>query len=478
MIKNIKGFHMPALVVLMLMLLGGCAGYKGISTSSNINDALELPGISSEKGIWPDEKWWEKYNDSQLNRLVEETLNNNPTLGEAQARIREARAAAGIVDSDRFIQVNLGAESMFQRFTGNGSVSPEFAEKTDTVNSLKLNAAYEFDLWGKNKADYAAAMGMVKVAEIDAETARLALAAEVVQSYLHLDLVCRQEAISVEILGISERLTELRSKRYAAGLDSEQRVKYSQRDSAAVKADIRALQETQALLKNKLGALTGKGPAASVDIHAPAVSYDKGFSLPAFLPVELIARRPDIAAQKWRIEAMEKRIESAKTDFYPNLNLNAFAGFDSIGLENLLNRGSGVFGIGPAITLPLFNGGRLKSSLAARNAEYDTAVERYNTLIINAVQEIADSIASWKSAESRISEYENITEKLAEIKKLAEINYKGGLSSNIPVLEAESGLLAEMLFMENIKIQKANAGVALITALGGGLTPAVPSENK
>jgi outer membrane protein TolC len=94
------------------------------------------------------------------------------------------------------------------------------------------------------------------------------------------------------------------------------------------------------------------------------------------------------------------------------------------------------------------------------------------------VQEIADSIASWKSAESRISEYENITEKLAEIKKLAEINYKGGLSSNIPVLEAESGLLAEMLFMENIKIQKANAGVALITALGGGLTPAVPSENK
>ncbi|MCD8490568.1 MAG: efflux transporter outer membrane subunit [Geovibrio sp.] len=405
MTKNSKGFH-ALVLVLMFMLLGGCAGYRGINTSSSMNDAPEQLGASAEKGIWPDEKWWEKYNDPQLNMLVEETLNNNPTLGEAQARIREARAAAGIVDSARFIQVNLGAESMFQRFTGNGSVPPEFAEKTDTVNSLKLNAAYEFDLWGKNKADYAAAMGMVKVAEIDAETARLALAAETVQSYLRLDLASRQEAISRKILGISERLTELRIKRYAAGLDSEQSVKYSEKDSAAIKADIRALQEVQALLKNKLGTLTGKGPAAGADIHSPSLSYEGGFLLPTFLPVELIARRPDIAAQKWRIEAMEKRIESAKTDFYPNLNLNAFAGFDSIGLENLLEKGSGVFGIGPAITLPLFNGGRLKSSLAARNAEYDTAVERYNSLIINAVQEIADSIASWKSAESRIGEYE------------------------------------------------------------------------
>jgi NodT family efflux transporter outer membrane factor (OMF) lipoprotein len=369
---------------LSLLLFAGCAGYRGLNTESAMNKVPNV-GVQAEKGDWVKDKWWEKLNDAQLNALVGEALAEHPSLDEAQARIRQAQAAAGIAESADSVQVNADAASTYQRFPKHESYPPQFAGKKDTVNRIQVTAGYDFDLWGKNRAEYEAALGGVRVAEIEKEAAKLTLVSALVLDYVRLDSAYRMEDIKGGMLGRYGQILDLQKKRYAAGLDPQENIKKTESAIHSVNADIKQLQEEQKLLKISIGTMTGKGAERGLEIQRPVPGqYIAG--LPEDLPAELIGRRPDIAAQKWRIESMQKRIESAKADFYPNVNLNAFAGLRSIGLNNLLKSGSGTFGIGPAVTLPIFNGGMLKSSLAMKNAEYDEAVERYNTLILNAVQ--------------------------------------------------------------------------------------------
>lgn len=461
---------------LSLLLFSGCAGYRGLNTES-VMDKVPLVGVQAEKGDWVEDKWWEKLNDAQLNALVGEALAEHPSLGEAQARIRQAQAAAGIAESADSVQVSLDAASTYQRFPKHESYPPQFAGKKDTVNRIQVTAGYDFDLWGKNRAEYEAALGGVRVAEIEKEAAKLTLVSALVLDYVRLDSAYRMEDIKNGMLGRYGQILDLQNKRYAAGLDPQENIKKTESAIHSVNADIKQLQEEQKLLKISIGTLTGKGAERGLGIKRPVLGqYAAG--LPEDLPAELIGRRPDIAAQKWRIESMLKRIESAKADFYPNVNLNAFAGLRSIGLNNLLKEGSGTFGIGPAVTLPIFNGGMLKSSLAMKNAEYDEAVERYNTLILNAVQEIADIAVSGGENRKQLEERESAAESLENAKRLAELNYKNGLGSALPILETELGILNAKTAVVSLQSRQTELSVSMSRALGGGFRTVIKEDKE
>jgi NodT family efflux transporter outer membrane factor (OMF) lipoprotein len=190
------------------------------------------------------------------------------------------------------------------------------------------------------------------------------------------------------------------------------------------------------------------------------------------LPLALLGRRPDIVAARWRVEAAQGDIDSAKTAFYPNINLKAFAGFSAFGLTNLLDSGSRVAGIGPAITVPIFNGGRLRSQLKGKVAAYEGAVASYNQSLTEALHEVADQVQSLRAVEVQGNNQRQATAAAAQTLTLAQQRYQVGTANMLHVLAAESAWLAQRKLQLDTQARRVDLEVGLIKALGGGFDAA------
>ena len=473
--KSISFRRLWGMHFFIILLLSGCAANWGdaVTATRNNPDALSVANVLAEvePGPWPKHNWWEAFGDPQLDELMMEALSGSPTLRVAEARVRRASAIAGSVAAVRSPQLNLDGTSIYQRFTEKGAVSPSFAGEKRSVNLLTLGLNYDIDLWGKNRAAYKAALGEIRVAEVESAAARLQLTTAIAATYVRLNYIFEQYDVEAAILKQQEQVAELTAKRVEAGIDSAVELNHIKGMSASTKTNMRAQQEQIDLSRNQLAALVGAAPNRGTSIVAPVLLSHKKLALPTDLPSELIGRRPDVVAQMWRIEMMTKRIEEAKAAFYPNVNLVSFAGFDSIGIEHILSPGSRVFGIGPAITLPLFDGGRLRSNLGVREAEFDESIERYNGLIVNAVREVADQVVSWQGIEAQQREEQEAVAGFKEANRLALLRYRQGLADYLTVLATEEALLKERRREVTLNTRKFEISIALTKALGGGYLP-------
>jgi NodT family efflux transporter outer membrane factor (OMF) lipoprotein len=189
------------------------------------------------------------------------------------------------------------------------------------------------------------------------------------------------------------------------------------------------------------------------------------------IPADLLGRRADIAAARWRVEASSSDVANAKTQFYPNINLVAFAGFSSIGLGNLLNSGSQQWGVGPAVRLPIFEAGRLRANLRGKTADLDAAVESYNAAVIDAVRDVADQVASSQAIVRQQLEQRAAQDAAESAYDIAVQRYKAGLGNYLNVLTAETSVLAQRRLAVDLAGRALDTQVALIRALGGGYAP-------
>jgi len=196
---------------------------------------------------------------------------------------------------------------------------------------------------------------------------------------------------------------------------------------------------------------------------------DQPLAIPAALPADLIGRRPDIAAQRWRVEAASSRIAGAKKDFYPNINLKAYAGFSALGFSNLFKSSSEQWGVGPAINLPLFSGGRLRANLRVKTTDLDTAIESYNGTVLEAVHDVADQLVTTQSLERQQAEQRNAQQAAEDAYQIAVQRYKAGLSTYLQVLATESNVLQQRRAAVDLKARVIDTQVTLWRALGGGL---------
>jgi NodT family efflux transporter outer membrane factor (OMF) lipoprotein len=193
--------------------------------------------------------------------------------------------------------------------------------------------------------------------------------------------------------------------------------------------------------------------------------------LPSNLPTELIGRRPDVVAARWRVEAAGEDIRVAKAQFYPNISLNAFVGVQSLGLDDFLSAGSRIAGIGPAISLPIFDGGRLRGNLAAHQASYDVAVERYNAIIISSVHDVVDQLVSLHWLEEQAREQDQALKLTRHAYALAADRYRNGVANYLQVLSAERQVLAQRALVIATAARRRELQLNLIRALGGGYVP-------
>jgi NodT family efflux transporter outer membrane factor (OMF) lipoprotein len=233
-------------------------------------------------------------------------------------------------------------------------------------------------------------------------------------------------------------------------------------------------ETTLAQLRNQVAALAGAGPQRGQSLTPVALTAPAG-GIPASVPLDLLGHRPDVAAAKWRAEAARHAIDSAKAEFYPNVNLVAFAGFQAMGTGNLLGADARMAGFGPAVTLPIFHGGELNANLAGRRADADLAVSDYNQTVLDAVHQVADALDGLRLLDQEKAEQRQAREAIDAAYDLAVKRYKAGMGNYIAVLIAQTGVLTQARLDTDLRIRAYQLDANLANALGGGYVPAAGS---
>jgi len=385
----------------------------------------------------------------------------------AQARLDRAKSSVILAESALRPQAIGSLDITRQRFSESGFV-PGQAGEWGWQNRMVVDLSWELDLWGKNRAALAAAVGQLKASEVDVFAARLALTTAIARAYVELNRLHDQAEVARAALKHREAVLELTTQRFEAGIDS--RVELTQAEAAvpSARADLIAVDEAIALTRNLLAALSGQGPDAGLALKRPVLDAPNPLVLPANLPADLVGRRPDLVAQRWRVESAERSIDVARALFYPNVNLLAFAGFSSITFSQFLSSGAAVAGIGPAVRLPLFDGGRLRADLAGTRADYDLAVDQYNQALLDAVREVADQVTSLRALMARRAEQSRALEGFRKAYDLAVLRYREGMGSYLQVLDAEVQLLRESRIAADLRSREYDLAIGLVRALGGG----------
>ena len=454
---------------------------SGLSTQASLQnaDALAaektLAGTATSVGAWPASDWWRTFEDPQLDELIDEALSGSPTLNIAEARTRKALAFADTSRSALYPRVDGDLEITRERFSAKGEVPPPFAGSWSTLQQLQATLNWELDLWGKNRAGYESALGQAKAAAVDAYAARLALSTNIAQAYVQLQRAYLQLDVAKATLHEREQIYALTRDRNAAGVDSRLELKQAESALPATREQIAQLQETIALSRNQLAALLGQGPDRGLAIARPAASAARPVVLPSTLPAELLGRRPDLVARRARVEAAQQDIASAKAEFYPNVNLIAFVGLQSLGGAGFLSAASRMMGFGPAVSLPIFDAGRLRANLAGKTADYDIAVEQYNQTLADAIRDVVDQLASFRSVDEQRQQQVEAQATAQEAYDLALLRYREGIGNYLQVLSAEAPLLAQQSLDTDLRSRQLALEIELVRALGGGFDEAALS---
>jgi NodT family efflux transporter outer membrane factor (OMF) lipoprotein len=471
---------MPTRLHGVLLLLGatmiaGCASLPHAPEHARIRNTTELQlattveRVRERRDAWPELSWWSVFADPQLDRLEQEALATSPTLATAKARLDRAIAIAGGARSSLWPNADVNARGTRERFSEHDVIPPPLAGTTETESRVALDFSYEFDFWGKNRAAVAAALDRADAAQVDSFAARLMLTTAVARTYVQLARAYDHLDIARDTLSQREQLYDLTRQRVDAGLDTRVELKQAEGAVPAAREDVAALEESVRIAQNQLAALVGQGPDRGLGIGQPRLQAGFGEAvLPSRLPADLLGRRPDVEASRLRVEAATRDITVARARFYPDIDLLAFAGFQSIGLSQLADAGSRTAGIGPALHLPLFDGGKLRSDLAVTEADYDAAVSQYNATLIEALHELADELAAFRSVENQSTQQQLAMAAAREAYELATLRYRDGIGNYLTVLSAESQVLRQRHLEADLRARALDNHLDLVRTLGGG----------
>lgn len=448
-----------------------------LKTPEALGDVAGLAGTAAE---FPDDRWWSAYGDPGLNALIEEALAKSPDVALAAARIRAADAASERAGGALLPTLTMDGAVGGNKQSYNLGIPAQFVPK-GVIETGKLSATLglNLDLWGRNRAALAAARGEALAARVDAAQARLMLASGIALSWGNLAQLGTSRDLaqkSVEALSGIERLT---AERVQAGIDNRADLELATARRAGAEQALAALDELIALERNRLAALVGAGPDRAERLPLPAPDLRHASGVPTNLAANLLGRRPDIVSARLRAEAAAARVTSARRAFYPDINLAAVAGLQSLGLDKLFNSGSTFANFGPAISLPIFDGARLTGNYNAAEAGYDEAVARYDQTLLGALREVADALDSRRALAERLLAARTAARSSAEAARLARLRHGQGIANLLQVLTAEDAALSSQRALAELEARAFLLDVTLVRALGGGFTaPAADTEQS
>ncbi|OLF55975.1 efflux transporter outer membrane subunit [Pseudomonas chlororaphis] len=470
------------------LAISGCIGTAGIAPQDK---ALPANTLATDDAIqsaardarWPAAQWWQAYGDAQLNRWVTQAVQGSPSMAMAAARVRQARALAGLAESAESLQIKGDATLKRHNWPTDQFYGPgELANSTTWDNNAALGFSYALDLWGRESNASERAVDLAHMSVAEARQARLELQNNVVRAYIQLSLHYAQRDIVLATLKQQEQILELAQKRLAGGIGTHFEVSQAQTPLPETHRQLDALDEEIALSRNQLAALAGQGPGAGAQLQRPSLSLAAPLKLPSALPAELLGQRPDVVASRWQVAAQARGIDVAHAGFYPNVDLVGSLGYMATGggaLEFLTGKKLN-YNVGPAISLPIFDGGRLRAELGEAAAGYDMAVAHYNQTLVAALKEISDRLIRRESMDKQAHFAAESVASAQQTYDIAMVAFQRGLTDYLNVLNAQGMLFHQQQIQQQVQAARLSAHAELATVLGGGLEAGrdVPEDSK
>ena len=435
--------------------------------------AVSVPPAFKEVAAWkpaqPNDqalrgKWWEIFGDPQLNALEEQLSVSNNTVRAAQAQFDQARAlvrGARAATLPAVGAVASGARTSQSENRSSPSANPDF-----TTYLLRFDAAYEADVWGRIRQTIRATRASAQAGAADLESVNLSLHAELAVDYFLLRALDAEKEIFDSSVAAYERALELTRSRYQGGVASGVDVAQAEAQLESTRTQAIDNQLTRAQLEHAIAVLLGR-PASSFSV--PAVPLD--VAVPAVgpgLPAELLERRPDIAGAERRLAAASAEIGIAATAFYPVLALTGTTGVESAALGRWLRLASNFWSIAPAAAVAVFDGGRRRAVSEQARAEYAMTEALYRETVLVAFREVEDNLAALRSLEEEATTQAAAITAADRVLTLATNRYRGGVTTYLEVVIAQSALLNSQRAGMSILARRLTETVLLIKALGGG----------
>ncbi|HEP6428914.1 efflux transporter outer membrane subunit [Burkholderia cenocepacia] len=480
--RGVKGGSLIAAAAAAMLALGGCvpSGFlPSLSLRAPADDALVHTAGPGANGAWPAPDWVKQLQDPQLDDLVAEASQHNPDLQVAQARLRIAQAQLQQFDSLTGLTGTAGATISRARMPKPGDIADVtaggyrvpvqiFGDPNVSPSSIFVGLNYQLDLWGKNRAATKSLMSLRDAAGVEAEQVRLTLAVAIVTVYCQLDQAYAVRDLLQQKLKISQRVTAVLRERTARGLDNAYDASDASIKRSRLLEQIALNDEQIKLAQLQLGVLSGRGPERGLALQRPRVGAFAGGAVPARLPADLLGRRPDIVAARLRVEAAFANADSTRAQFYPDVNLVALGGVFALTPASLFSRDSLAGSVGPAISLPIFDRGRLKAKLGADVAQADVAIGLYNKTVDDALGQVAQLVTSLQTSQTLVAQQQDAVAAAQKIVQIAADRHRRGVLMQKDVDVADLTLIDERTQMIALLGKQRMLRVGLIGALGGG----------
>ena len=422
----------------------------------------------------PDPRWWQGFNDAELSSLVDRLARQNLTLKAAAERILQGRSERDVAASAGLPQI--AGRASYQRFRystdGNplGLVVPRpGAHPENDIYDYGLESSWELDLFGRVRRNVEAAEASTQSAVEDRNDALLAAEAELAQDYISLRGIQTQLAIARDNLTLAEQDTRLVESRQTFGVATDLETAQARSQQEAVAETLPPLQGRQATLINAMGLLLAQPPRAlEAELQRPAALPAVPLLVPVGLPATLVRRRPDIRRAEARLHAATARTGVAVAEFYPDVSLAGSFDSNSFNFRDAFNFYSRMFEVGPSVSIPLFQGGRLRGTLRLRESQQREAAIDFQSTLLGAWREVDDALTDYSQVQIRRQHAANAAIQARLALSAARQRYLAGAASFLNVTSAQAQLLKTQNDLANSDTETAIDLVRLYRALGGG----------
>jgi outer membrane protein, multidrug efflux system len=466
---EVRTLGLPTAMTLSVLVAGCLLGPDYKRPRIDPPEGFKSQTVNEEAPLLAPE-WWRLYGEPELDRLIATANDSNQTVKQAVAAVDQARALARVAGSFRYPTISVGLTYARQQTSGSrrSNITGEPVQAV-AFNDwlLPFDLSYEIDAWGRVRRTLESARAQAVASADDEAMIRLTVQTDVAQFYYTLRSLDTQAEVLAQTVDSYREQVRLLSVQLKTGLVSAIVVRQAEAQLETTLAQRHDVVRQRADQEHALAVLCGQ-PAPVFAIAPNPLREASPPDVPAGLPAALLARRPDVASAEQQVVATNASIGAATAEFYPQFTLSSTAGWESANLRNLLDWRSRLATIVPGVTLPIFQGGRLKANLEAVQAQHRQAVAVYVNQVLIAYADVEDALTDLHALIDIVSRYRGAVDASQNYLRLAQVQYKTGLADYLLVIDAERTLLANQLsLVQAVNLQQA-ASIRLIKALGGG----------
>lgn len=472
-----KDLHLCIRTIICLtasIALTGCSLFGAVHTETKPINAADL----SVKHVYklPKESkspsYFNGFNDPQLNKLISVALSDAPNMHSAKARVKQAQQIAKVASATLWPSIDLSGFLEKAYLPIHGTIPPPFTGaniNNANIADIGFRFNYELDFWGKNRETLASKLSETFAAKMDLAETQLVLSSAVATAYFEVQNNIIQQGLAKENARLLSELADIIVDRAKQGIESNIPVKTAVANAQAARLSVADYKRTEMQSRHQLAVLIGKNPLAT-QIDTAAFTYNKKqLALPAIIPANILAQRPDIASARALAESAAHQVKVAKTAFFPNFNLKGLLSLQSLYFSKAFNIWFQNDNVRAAFELPIFDAGARRANLGAHYAQYELAVNQYNQTILNSLKEVGDQLSALNTLNTQISAQNNVLNSAESNYKLYQAQYTHGIIDYTHVIEIKQLLIQQRALLRTLQIRQIQAYIALLTALGGEL---------